>query len=209
MSSPVGHPQEHQRPWHVRIAGKHRRPFPAEVVAPPEPAPVVVVIGDVVVEAVFSVANAQPPGGVQARYEQPAHPARPHRLIVHDERPAYRDEPEFAFDALLGEVDCELVAVASDVHAAVANGQVTEIGCNDEIVLIETLDGAVPLVIVSDDDDPGDGANPAARSDLRVEAEVDEYTALLGVNDEVVPFLESVWVGRTDGRCPHEVAGGQ
>ena len=126
-------------------SGKDLRPRPTEVVTPPETAPVVVVVGQIAIEATLRTTDLQPPVGTQSRHEQPRHPPVANRLIVHDERPTHRPEVDPSLDVLPRQVDSHLIAVGLHDHPVATDVQDTEVGRYLEFGVVEPLDGAGPL----------------------------------------------------------------
>src|SRR5262249_35383414 len=129
----VGHLQEHQRPRTFRLLGQDRAPRPAEVVAPPESAPVVVVIRHLVVNAMLVPGYAQPTVRAEPRYEEPTHPTLAEGLVVDDERSADGGELDLAMNAIIGNLQRHPVPVGVYHHPVAPYCEGSEVGGDLEV----------------------------------------------------------------------------
>ena len=168
----VGHPKKDQGPRVFGFLGQDRAPCPAEVVTPPEAAPVVIVIGDFAVDAMFLTFDTQPPVGAQFRNEQPAHPAFTKGLIVDDERSA--DEATRSLE-YPDRGDRPRPGIRRAVRSfGCADGERAEVCGYIQFGLVEPLDGSRPPLLVVNDDDARRHPQLTGAGWLAGEVEVDQ-----------------------------------
>ena len=108
-----------------------------------------------------------------------------------------------------GKVDHHLIAVGVHDHPVAADGERAEVGGDLQLGLVEPLDRSRPLLVVVDHDDTRRQSKMSGARRLAGEVEVDQEPSTRAVDDEVVPLLESLRLGRGKERGAEEVAAGE
>ncbi|EAU66256.1 hypothetical protein STIAU_3811 [Stigmatella aurantiaca DW4/3-1] len=188
----VRHAHQHHAPGVVWLQRHRGAPLPAEVIRPPEVAPVVVVVGG---------RSLQPPGApaerdgavcLQPRDKEPGDgtPGR-ERPVGGERRLGDGNELQLERDRPLAQGHRQVPAAVLEAQGVAAETRVRLPGHHPHLCLLEALQVTCPTLRAMGQDDEARhfGWARSGRSRFVHEAEVHQQVQPLRVDDEVLPFL--------------------